>query len=230
MKHLVEQLEKKGLLNGETLALDAAFIKAYSRRDPQNNSRGLSDIEARLRKQGANVTLGYGIHLAVDTGSEMPSAVVVEPANVNEKKVAPSLLHKTVSKKKSWKSLVADSQYSSEAFRDEVRHLDVEPVIPYPKNQMKGKKVLRVDRKFRSHGPAKLKRLYRRRSAVERVTSRLKHYFGLKHLRTRGLRNALTHTLLCILAMLITALSSILHGHTNLIRSPVSLMKLTGKL
>ena len=58
---------------------------------------------------------------------------------------------------------------------------------------MKGKKVLRVDRKFRSHGPAKLKRLYRRRSAVERVTSRLKHYFGLKHLRTRGLRNHHPH-------------------------------------
>jgi transposase len=177
------------------------------------------------------VTLGYGIHLAVDTGSEMPSAVVVEPANVNEKKAAPSLLHKATRKKKRrWKSLVADSQYSSEAFRDEVRHLDVEPVIPYPRNQMKGKKVLRVDRKFRSHGPTKLKRLYRRRSAVERVTSRLKHYFGLKHLRTRGLRNAIIHTLLCILAMLTTSLSSILHGYTNLMRSPVSLMKLTGKL
>jgi len=230
VNHVLEQLDRMGMLDSEILALDAAFIKAYSRRDPQNSSHGLSDSEAGLRKQGGNVTLGYGVHLAVDTGSEMPLAVMVEPANVNEKKAVPSLLHKATRKKKSWKSLVADSQYSSEAFRDEVRHLDVEPVIPYPRNQMKGKKILRVDRKFRSHRPAKLKRLYRRRPAAERAISRLKHYFGLKHLRARGLRNAVIHTLLCTVAMLMIALASILHGHTDLMRSPVSLMKLTGRL
>jgi len=43
------------------------------------------------------VTLGYGVHLAVDTGSEMPLGVVVEPANVNEKKAAPTLLKKAPS-------------------------------------------------------------------------------------------------------------------------------------
>jgi hypothetical protein len=67
MKHLVEQLEKKGLLSGETLALDAAFIKAYSRRDPQNNSRGLSDSEAGLRKQVlCRITLFFdGSHIVL---------------------------------------------------------------------------------------------------------------------------------------------------------------------
>lgn len=222
MRRLVKQLEHKAVFTGGVLALDATFIKAYSRRDPRDSSRGLSDIDARLRKQGRNVILGYGVHLAVETGSEMPLAAVVEPANVNEKKVAPSLLHEVASKKKSWKSLVADSQYSSEAFRDEARRMNVEPVIPYPKNQMKGKKVLRVDRRFRSHGPARLKRLYRRRSAVERVISRLKGHFGLRQPRTRGLRNVLIHTLFCIIAMLLTALSSIKHGLPKKIRSPVS--------
>jgi len=230
MAHCVKQLDRMNMLDARTVALDATFIKAYSRRDPEDTRRGFSDVEARLRKQGRNVTLGYGVHLAVDVVKGFVVGFVVAPANRNEKHVFPRLLMQLIVAGFRIKTLIADSQYSSEAFRDEVRHLDVEPVIPYPRNQMKGKKVLRVDRKFRSHGPAKLKRLYRRRSAVERVASRLKHYFGLKHLRTRGLRNALTHTLLCILAMLITALSSILHGHTDLIRSPVSLMKLTGKL
>jgi len=232
MNHALEQLVKMDMLNGETLALDAAFIKAYSRRDPHDSSRGLSDIEARLRKQGGNVTLGYGVHLAVDSKSEMPLGVVVEPANVNEKKAAPTLLKKTVKprRKRKVRHVVADTQYSSQAFREDVKRLRAKPVIPYPRNQAKGKKVLRVDRRFRSHGPARLKRLYRRRSAAERAVSRLKHYFGLKNLRTRGLRNAVIHTLLCILAMLTIALASILHGHIDLMRSPVSLMKLTGKL
>jgi hypothetical protein len=38
------------------------------------------------------VTLGYGVHLAADASAEMPVATVVKPANVNEKKAAPSLL------------------------------------------------------------------------------------------------------------------------------------------
>jgi len=94
MMHAVKQLDQMDMLDARTVALDAAFIKAYSRRDPNDTRRGLSDIEARLRKQGGNVTLGYGVHLAVDTKSEMPLAVIVEPANTNEKKAAPTLLKK----------------------------------------------------------------------------------------------------------------------------------------
>jgi len=208
--------------------LDATFIKAYSRRDPNDNGRGYSDFEARLRKQGRNVVLGYGVHLAVDAGSEMLLAVTVEPANVNEKKAAPPLLYKAMKNRHRWKSLIADSQYSSEAFRIEARRYGVEPVIPYPRNQMRGKQVLRIDRKFRSHGPSKLRRLYRKRSAVERVVSRLKTHYGLCQLRTRSLRNVSSHMLLCLLALLATALSAIKHGHTDKMRSPVQLIKLTG--
>jgi transposase len=172
MNRLIKQLDHIDVLDSETLVLDATFIKAYSQRDPHDNRRGLSDSEARLRKQGRNVVLGYGVHLAVDASSEMPLAVTVEPANVNEKKVAPKLLHKALKKKHRWSSMIADSQYSSEAFREEIQKCGAEPIIPYPRNQMKGKQVLRIDRKFRSHGPARLKQLYKRRSSVERTFSR----------------------------------------------------------
>jgi transposase len=194
----LRQLKKINVHKASIISMDPTFIKAYSKRDPKNSATGFSDPEARLQKEGGNVTLGYGVHLAVNTGSEMPLGVVVEPANMNEKKAAPTVLKKTVRRRRKRKvrHVVADSQYSSQAVREEVKRLGAKPVIPYPRNQAKGKKVLRVDRKFRSHGPAKLKQLYRRRSAVERVTSRLKHYFGLKHLRTRGLRNAVSARLL----------------------------------
>ena len=91
MTHCVKQLDRMNVLDARTVALDATFIEAYSRRDPKNSRRGLSDIEAGLRKQEGNVTLGYGVHLAADTKSEMPLAAVVESANVNEKKAAPTL-------------------------------------------------------------------------------------------------------------------------------------------
>jgi hypothetical protein len=229
MAHCVKQLDRMNILGIKTVALDATFIKAYSRRDPKNSRRGLSDIEAGLRKQGGNVTLGYGIHLAVDTKSEMPLAAIVEPANVNEKKAAPTLLKKVIGRgrKRRVRHVVADSQYSSQAVRDEVKRLDAKPVIPYPRNQAKGKKVLRIDRKFRSHGPASLKRIYRKRSAIERVVSRLKTYFGLRQLRTRGLRNVLSHVLLCLIALLANALSAIKQGLPHRIRSSIHFTRLT---
>jgi len=229
MTHAVKQLDRIGVLDARTVALDATFIEAYSRRDPKNSRRGLSDIEAGLRKRGGNVTLGYGVHLAADVKSEMPLAVIVEPANVNEKKAAPTLLKKTVKRRRKRKvrHVVAGSQYSSHAVREEVKRLDAKPIIPYPKNQVKGKKVLRVDRRFRSHGPVRLRHLYRKRSAVERVVSRLKTHFGLRQLRTRGLRNTLTHVLLCIIALLANALSAIKQGLGHKIRSSIHFTRLT---
>ncbi len=229
MTHAVKQLDRMNVLDARTVALDATFIKAYSQRDPKDTRRGLSDSEARLRKQGRNVTLGYGVHLAVDTKSEMPLAVIVEPANTNEKKTAPTLLKKTIKRRRKRKvrHVVADSQYSSQTVREEVKRLHAKPVIPYPKNQAKGKRVLRIDRKFRSHGPANLKRIYRKRSAIERVISRLKTYFGLRQLRTRGLRNVSSHVLLCIITLLANALSAIKQGLNHKIRSSFHFTRLT---
>jgi hypothetical protein len=73
--------------------------------------------------------------------------------------------------------------------------------MPYPANQQKDiRGILRIDKKFRVHGPEKLRRLYRLRSSVERVNSRLQaagqgNVQGLEGRRNagfiRGSRNAL---------------------------------------
>ena len=51
MAHAVKQLDQMKVLDAKTVALDATFIKAYSRRNPKDTRHGLSDIEAGLRKQ-----------------------------------------------------------------------------------------------------------------------------------------------------------------------------------
>ena len=63
---LLRQLKKTGIHKASSIAMDPTFIKAYSKRDPKNNTVGFSDPEARLRIEGRNVTLGYGVHMAVD--------------------------------------------------------------------------------------------------------------------------------------------------------------------
>jgi len=147
--------------------------------------------------------------LTVDCRSEMPIAMTVAPANENEKKHSMQLFEKASCHVKP-KRLVADPQYSSQSLRDVALKQGTVPVIPYPRNQQKGVKgILRIDRKFKSHGPQELRRAYRKRVAVERVFSRLKNLAGLTLHNLRGLAKITFHAQLCLLIMLFTAQAAV---------------------
>ena len=72
MNSLVDELLKGELIIGKTIVMDATFIKAYSKRDPHENSRGGADPEARVGRNGKTYELGYKLHIAVDAKSELP--------------------------------------------------------------------------------------------------------------------------------------------------------------
>jgi len=170
-----EELLDGGAIDGETVAMDATFIKAWSKRDSHDNRRGYSDPDVRVGRDGRTYSLGYRAHIAGDSEADLPVAFTVAPANENEKKHAPSLLDKTVKATKGRvRRMVADSQYSSRRFSRKATSCGVGAIIPYPKNQRRGENVLRVDKYFRAHGPEREVRIYgRARSSIERVNSRL---------------------------------------------------------
>jgi transposase len=211
MRGIIKKLSKAGVIDGETVAMDATFIKAHSKRDLNDNSRGSSDPDARVGRNGKTYDLGYKVHVAADAKSELPLAVIVAPANENEKKHALALFDKTVTTTgKRMKTLVADSQYSCKKLRDQASAHGASAVIPYPANQRRGEKgLLRVDKHFRTHGPAGERKAYRQRAAIERMNSRLKDQLSLNRHRVRSLRNVTTHALLCIIAILLTALAAL---------------------
>jgi transposase len=116
--------------------------------------------------------------------------------------------------------LVADPQYSSQSLREAALKQGTAPVIPYPRNQQKGVKgILRIDRKFKSHGPQELRRAYRKRVSVERVFSRLKNLAGLTQHNMRGLARITFHAQLSILAILFTAQAAVNAHKPNKTRS-----------
>ena len=202
--HAIETLVEKRRIKGETLAMDSTFIKAHSRRNLDNRT-GYSDPESRVGRAVKTRDLGYRLHLAVDAKSELPIAMTVAPANENEKKHSIKLFEKASIHVKP-KRLVADPQYSSQSLRDAALKQGTVPVIPYPRNQQRGVKgILRIDRKFKSHGPQELRRAYRKRVSVERVFSRLKNLTGLTQHGLRGLAKMTFHAQLCLLIMLFTA-------------------------
>src|SRR5208337_3551855 len=201
-------LVAKGRIKGEAVALDSTFIKAYSRRNLDNKT-GYSDPESRLGRAVKSKDLGYRLHLAVDVKSELPVAMIVVSANENEKKHAINLFKKASVYMKPRK-LLADSQYSAANLRETALEHGTLPVIPYPRNQQVGVRgILRVDRKFRSHGPQKFKTAYKKRTAVERVFSRLKNLADLTQHNLRGLAKVTFHSQLCILIMLLTAQAAV---------------------
>ena len=222
MNSLVEELVEGGIIKGETLALDATFIKAWSRRDPTDDSHGYSDPESRVGRDGKTYDLGYKLHLAVDADSDMPVAAVVASANENEKKHTEELLEKASLVLEGFRVVVADSQYSSRRVRDCVLEFGGESVIPYPSNHRRGESVLRVDRFFRTSGSASERRVYEvGRASVERVNSRLE-LVGLDCLKLRGLRRVMVHVLLCIVVMLLVAVAGVRLGRPWKVRSLAS--------
>ena len=182
--------------------LDASFIKARSIRHPDDSRVAYSDPDSLVGRNGRGYDLGYKLHVAVDHRTMLPIATLLAPANDNEKKHAPGLVEKARSVLSrvggSVRSLVADSQYSSRA----VRELAGESVIPYTANQ-KGEGVLRVDRRFRTHGPDELVKEYHKRPLVESVFSWLKDQYGLRVNNVRRLGVVSVYALLSLLCLVL---------------------------
>ena len=186
------------------VVFDASFIKAWSTRDPLDNQKGYSDMEARVGRAGKTFSLGYKLHLSIDSKTMLPLTCTFASANQNEKKHSLSMLEKTkLTLKQSaarLRSVIADSQYSDCKIRRAVE----ETVIPYPANQKRGVKgLLRVDKKFRTHGPEDLKKKYHKRPSIEAVYSFLKTQYSLVINKVRGLKNVACYALYSLLCLVL---------------------------
>ena len=213
---LLKQLLKDGAVKGEVVALDSTAIKAYSQRSLDNKS-GKSDREARVGRGRRGFILGYKVHTACCTSSELPLAFTVEPCNMNEKRFIKQLLEKLKCLGISFKTVVADAQYDSARVRETVREYDAEPVIPYRKSS-RIKRALKVGRDFVVHGVKRLVNLFRKRVSIERVFSRAKEWLLLDHLRVKGLEQVFIHACISFSAMLVVALTAVKLHKPSLIR------------
>jgi hypothetical protein len=214
---LVGQLLSDGVVEGEVVALDSTVVKAYSQRSLDNKT-GKSDREARVGRGRRGFILGYKVHTACCTSSELPLAFTVESCNVNEKVCFKPLLEKLKDRDIGFKTVVADAQYDSAKVREVIKECGAEPVIPYRKSS-KVNRALKVGCDFVVHGVKCLVSLFRKRVCIERVFSRAKEWLLLDHLRTRGLEQAFIHACLSFLAMLTVALTAVRKHKPCLIRS-----------
>jgi len=214
---LLMQLLRSETVKGEVVTLDSTAVKAYSQRSLDNKT-GKSDPEARVGRGRRGFLLGYKVHTACCTSSELPLAFMVEPCNRNDKCFIKPVLEKLKQRGIRFKTVLADAQYDSAKVRNVVKEYGAEPVIPYRKCS-KIKNALKVGKNFIVQGVKQLVKLFRKRVCIERVFSRAKEWLLLNHLRVRGLEQTFIHACLSFSAMLIVALTAVRQHKPSLIRS-----------
>jgi transposase len=200
----VVKLLKRNDAKDVDAVFDASFIKAWSTRDPLDNQKGYSDVEAMVGRAGRTFGLGYKLHLSIDSKTMLPLTCTFASANQNEQKHSLNLLDKTklILKQSETKlrSVIADSQYSDSKLRNAVG----KTVIPYRANQKRDVKgLLRVDKKFRAYGPEDQKREYHKRPHIEAVYSFLKTQYSLATNKVRGLKNVTSYALFSLLCLVL---------------------------
>jgi hypothetical protein len=183
---------------------DASFIKAWSTRDPLDNQKGYSDVEARVGRAGRTFGLGYKLHLSIDSKTMLPLTCTFASANQNEQKHSLNMLDKTKlilkHSEAKLRSVIADSQYSDSKLRNAVDAA----VIPYRANQKRNVEgLLRVDRKFRTYGSDDQKKEYHKRPHIEAVYSFLKTQYNLSTNKVRGLKNVASYALFSALCLVL---------------------------
>jgi hypothetical protein len=185
------------------IVLGASFIKVWSIRHPRDSRRGFSDPDAWVGRHGWGYDLGYKLHVSVDHRRILPLASVLAPANENEKRHGSSLVERAreVLRRAGarLRCLVVDSQYGS----GRMWGLVDEAVIPFMGNPRRGESVLRVDRRFRTHGPEEGVE-YHMRPAVEAAYAFLKTQYGMAVNKVRRLGRVAVYALYSVLCHVLT--------------------------
>ena len=213
---LVRILHEAGTIVGKVIAVDSTHLKAYSGR-AMDNRNGRSDPDARVGRGRRGFILGYLVHTACCTDSELPIAFTVAPCNENDKLHFEPLLEKARRLGFLFRTVLADSQYSSANVREAAEWLGAEPVIPVRRDS-RLRDAFRVGRDFVAKGAERVVRLFRKRWSIERLFGRAKEWLLLDGLRVRGLTQVGIHVSLSMISMLAVALASVRRGSLGLVR------------
>jgi len=129
---LVARCRQEGILDGSHVAIDSTAIRAYEKKQPKRKSEqtGNANWGAKLDSFGNKITwFGYKLHLAVDTKSELPLALEVTPAHVNDGERAPSLMEQAASKANP-RFFMLDAGYDQLKVYEAARNVKAQAIIP----------------------------------------------------------------------------------------------------
>jgi len=182
---IVQQLIDKDFLNIHMIAQDGSILEGNP--DDPEGEWGWDHIEE------TNI-YGYKIHVAVDVNAELPIALTVTGANAHDSTQFQPIYDtvKSYNTRFPIKYFIADKAYDSTNIRTPLLKDQVTPVIKASKTRIK------------PQYPPWFKKIYKKRTAVERFFSRLKEFLDLKKLKIYGKETIQLYAhLICIAILLI---------------------------
>lgn len=139
---LVQESRRRGLINGQVIAIDSTAIDAYEHKQPKKGSQSTGNADWGVKKDsfGNKITwFGYKLHIAVDAASELPIAFEVTPANVNDGEIGPILIDKVTSSfspEQRPKFYVMDAGYDQRKNYEAAKNASAQAIIPLnPRNE-----------------------------------------------------------------------------------------------
>jgi Transposase DDE domain/Transposase domain (DUF772) len=135
---LVTGCKQEGIIDGSHIAIDSSAIHAYEKKEPKRKSErtGNANWGAKFDTFGNKVKwFGYKLHLAVDTASELPMALLVTPAHVNDGDKGPVLMEQVAVDTKV-KFFMLDAGYDQLKNYEAARNVKAQAIIPMnPRNE-----------------------------------------------------------------------------------------------
>jgi len=223
---LITEIKKRHPDFGKIISVDGTFVKAFAK----NNlgKRSSTDKDAlfgfKEKKNGKRILdFGYRSTVPCDTKLELPLFSITTSANASESKLYRTILRQTKDLGINFEVVTADRLFDSRLNNALTLGYKAIPIIGLNTRGSKrakktgrrlGDKILPIQRDTKEWH-----RLYRMRTASERVFSSLKKQLNFADLKTRGLMRVACHFTLCIIAKLLTALSALRLGREDLTRS-----------
>ncbi|GAB4262399.1 transposase [Thermincola ferriacetica] len=132
---LVQQCRDEGIVIGDNIAIDSTAINAYEEKQPKSRCQNTGNASwgAKFDSFYNKITwFGYKIHLAVDTASELPVALEVTPAHINDGDMGPPLIEKVASQESSSKMsyVIMDAGYDQMKNYEAAKTKGAQAIIP----------------------------------------------------------------------------------------------------
>ncbi|MGA9047650.1 MAG: transposase [Dehalococcoidia bacterium] len=206
MRELTRQLYTSIPDFGKSVAIDSTDLKAWS----NGNKKPASDKDATWAVKSDTAGkkkyyFGYKLHLLADTQSELPIAANITTASFADVRAASRVLSHARFTYRAFRPefIICDAGYSSQKLTSLIkRQYRANPII---KVNPTHKKLLFIESK-------KWQGIYSRRSAIERMFSRLKTYRRLNNITVHGIRKVTVH---CFLSLIVTQAQALYAATSN---------------
>lgn len=186
---------------GKSVAIDATDLKAWS----NGRKKHVSDSDAGWVTKSDTAgkpkfVWGYKMHLMVDTTYEIPMTANVTRGNLHDSRGATPLLSQA---RLIWSKflpdyVICDAAYSSTHLRKVIkRQWKTKPIIKVPKHH----------KKWLGEETPEWQLIYNRRTAIERVFSRMKNHRRLNNITVRRRRKVTVHSLISVIVTQAMALA-----------------------